>query len=197
MKKLFLINLYLVLKISTAGILLSSCDGAMMGAGSSIGIAAFEERTIKTLSTDLTIATKIRLNLINAEKDFIIKVGIEVFDSRVLMTGTLENEALAAEAISLAWKVKGVKDVLNEIQVKSLNIRDLAIDSWITAQLVSKVTLDKDVFAINYKIKTVNGIIYLIGVAQSKPELNKVLLQAKSIGGVKQVINHVRIKQRK
>jgi len=72
--------------------------------------------------------------------------------------------------------------------------RDLAIDSWITAQLVSKITLDKDIFAINYKIKTVNRIIYLIGVAQTKAELNKVLLQAKNIGSVKQVINHVQIK---
>ena len=194
MKKMFLVNLYLVFKAFSTVILLSSCDSAIMGAGSSFGIAAFEERTIKTLSQDLTIATKIRLNLINAEKDFIIKVGIEVFDSRVLMTGTLENETLAAQAISLAWKVKGVKDVLNEIQVKKLNIRDLAIDSWITAQLVSKITLDKDIFAINYKIKTVNRIIYLIGVAQTKAELNKVLLQAKNIGSVKQVINHVQIK---
>ena len=173
----------------------TNCGGVMVGASSSLGLAAFEERSLKTLSNDLAIATQLRLNLLNAKKEFTIGVSIEVFESQVLMTGALENDNLIAEAIQIAWKIKGVKKVINEIQLKDINIKDFTGDVLITTKMSSKITLDRDIFAINYKIATVNGIMYLIGLAQSQKELKKVFNHAKNIRGVNKIISHVRIKR--
>ena len=102
---------------------------------------------------------------------------------------------MQADAVRLAWKVIGVKEVINEIQVTSdSGVIDLARDSWITTQLKSKLTLDNKVLAINYVIETVNGIVYLIGIAQNQGELDRVIAHSRTISYVRQVISHVRVK---
>ena len=50
--------------------------------------------------------------------------------------------------------------------------------------------------AINYVVETVKGTVYLIGVAQSKTELNRVIANASAIKHVINVINHVRLKKK-
>ena len=95
----------------------------------------------------------------------------------------------------MVWKTEGVKDVINEIQTGTSSLRDLAKDAWITTLLHTKITLDKKILAINYSVETVNGIIYLIGIAQNQVELNRVIAHAKTIGYVKRITNHVRVKK--
>ena len=94
----------------------------------------------------------------------------------------------------LTWKVAGVTDVLNEIQISDAGFLNTAKDAWITTQLTSKITLDQDILAINYSVETVNGIVYLIGIAQSQAELDRVAAYARNISYVRKIISHVRVK---
>ena len=174
---------------------LSGCVSMVIGAGATVGVAAMEERPLKVHLRDTTIATEIRYNLVEASEKFITGVGIEVYEGKALITGVVENEAMRAQALKLVWKVEGLKDVYNELQVGDNGITNFAKDSWVTTQLKSKITFDQDVLAINYKIETVNGVVYLIGIAQSKREIDKVIAHARSLGYVKRVISHVRIKK--
>ena len=109
----------------------------------------------------------------------------------------MPTEKLISQVIGLTWKVAGVQDVINEIQINNIDARDLTIDAWISAQINSKITFDRDIFAINYKIDVTNGTIFLIGLAQTSTELAKVIAHTKDIGGVKRVVSHVRIKNKK
>jgi osmotically-inducible protein OsmY len=174
---------------------LSGCVSMVIGAGATVGVAAMEERPLKVHLRDTTIATEIRYNLVEASEKFITGVGIEVYEGKALITGVVENEAMRARALKLVWKVEGLKDVYNELQVGDNGITNFAKDSWVTTQLKSKTTFDQDVLAINYMIETVNGVVYLIGIAQSKREIDKVIAHARSLGYVKRVISHVRIKK--
>ena len=110
------------------------------------------------------------------------------------MTGAVLTEQVRADAVRLAWSVKGVKDVLNEIQISSSGIVDTARDTWITTQLTWKITFDENVHAINYIVETVNGTVYLIGIAKNRTELDRVLAYARDLTYVKKVISHVRLK---
>ena len=174
---------------------LSGCVSMVVGAGSTVGVAAMEERPLKVHLRDTTIATEIRYNLVEASEKFITGVGIAVYEGKALITGVVENEVMRAHALKLVWKVEGLKDVYNELQVGDNGITNFAKDSWVTTQLKSKTTLDQDVLAINYTIETVNGVVYLIGIAQSKREIDKVIAHARSLSYVKRVISHVRIKK--
>ena len=91
-------------------------------------------------------------------------------------------------------KTDGVKDVINEIQTGAINLRDMGKDAWISTQLRSKITFDRYIHAINFSIETVNGIIYIIGIAKNQAEISRIMKHAKTIGYVKKIINHVRVK---
>ena len=53
---------------------------------------------------------------------------------------------------------------------------------------------DSKIKAINYAIDTVNGTVYLMGVAQNEWELSLVSNHARSLDYVRRVVSHVRIK---
>ena len=102
---------------------------------------------------------------------------------------------MRADAVRLAWTATGVKEVINEIQVPDVGgPLEMARDTWITAQLASRITLDETILAINYNIETVAGTVYLIGIAQNQDELNRVKDHARTISYVRKIISHVRVK---
>jgi osmotically-inducible protein OsmY len=174
---------------------LSGCVSMVVGSAASIGVAGMEERPLKVYAEDIAITAKIRYNLIEASEKFITSVGVAVYEGKALITGVVENEEIRAQALKLIWKTDGVKDVYNELQVGDIRIRNMMKDGWVTAQLQSKITFDKDVLAINYSIETVSGTVYLIGIAKSQWEVDRVIAHARSLGYVKRVISHVRIKK--
>ena len=184
------------LAVLTAGGL-SGCAGVVVGGGAAVGTAAYQERGVRGVARDLATATKLRTKLLDAGEAYVTGVGVEVYEGRVLLTGTLGKEAMQATVVKLAWKTEGVKDVLNEIQIGQSSLRDMARDSWITAQLKSKLTFDEKILAINFSIETVNGTVYLIGIAQDQKELDRILAHGRGIDYVRRIISHVRVKKGK
>ena len=174
---------------------LGGCAGVVIGGGAAVGTAAYQERGVRGVARDLATATKLRTKLLDAGEAYVTGVGIEVYEGRVLLTGTLEKEPMRAAAVQLAWKTEGVKDVINEIQIGQSSLRDIARDSWITAQLKTKITFDKKILAINFSIETVNGIVYLIGIAQDQGELDRILAHGRGIDYLRRIISHVRVKK--
>ncbi len=176
-------------------LMLSGCAGAIVGAGATVGVAHYQERGIEGVARDTKLATQLRAAYLEADGTLATYVGIEVYERRALLTGLIENEELRANAIRIAWSIDGIKDVINEIQIRQEEgIVEFAYDSWISAQLQTKITFDEDILAINYSIETVNAVIYLIGIAQDQAELDRVLAHARSIDRVRRVISHVRVK---
>jgi osmotically-inducible protein OsmY len=177
---------------------LSGCTGMAVGAGASAGIAAYEERGLEGVARDLKTELSIAEAWVSKDSRLITSLSIEVYEGRALLTGVIDKPGLRAAAVSLAWKSDGVKEVLNEILIKSRDgIEDFAHDSWVSAHLKSALTFDKSVLAINYAIETVSGTVYLIGIAQDKQELNRVIAHAQDTAYVKRVISHVRIKKQR
>ena len=170
------------------------CTSSAVGVGALSGLAAYEERSFKTIARDTKIAVQLRAALLERSEKHFVQIGIKVFDGHVLLTGVVESKEMRADAIGLAWKIANVKAVLNEIILGLSTFADTAKDAFITTQLISKITLDKKIMAINYSIKTVAGTVYLIGIAQNKFELEKVIAHARSLGYVRKVISHVQIK---
>jgi len=177
--------------------LLTACDPVSLtiGAGAATGVAAVQERGIKGVARDTAIEARILKLWIELDKKLATSIGVEVYESRALLTGYAQTEKARADAVKLAWKADGVKDVINEILIgPSGGVSEFARDSSITGQLKSKLTLDGEVLAVNYAIETVRGAVYLIGIAQSQEELDRVIRQARNISYVKRVISHVRVK---
>lgn len=175
---------------------LAGCVGAAAVAGAGLGLAALQERGAETVARDTALTAEVISNYVNKNANLAVAIGVEVWESRALLTGQVKTEAERAEAVRLAWQVTGLKDVINEISVESgSGLADLAYDSWISVQLKSRLTLDQNIPSINYDVETVNGVVYLIGIARSQAELDRVLAHARNTKRVRRVISHVRVKQ--
>lgn len=178
------------------GASLQGCASAVVGAGATVGTAAMEERGLSGVADDR--ALRLRINALLSDKDERLwrKVGMQVYMGRVLLTGTVETEAMRADAVRLAWSAKGVKEVINELQLAdSGGASGFARDTWISTQLKFALLFDKQVSSINYSIETVLGTVYLIGLAQDRVELNRVMNHARGLSYVKKVVNYVQIKR--
>lgn len=174
----------------------SGCTGLFASAAATGGIAIAQERSPGHAVDDTIILTKISHKFFETgTQDLFVHIGIDVLEGRVLLTGNAPTPEVMIDAVRLTWQVDGVTEVINEIQVTNNNsIQDFAKDTFITAQIKSKLLLDKEIRSINYNVETVNGVVYLIGIAQNQTELDRVSQIASTTKNVRKVISHVRLK---
>ncbi len=183
-----------VLAACLAAASLNGCAVAVGGAAM-VGGAAAEERGVRGRASDLAVEARITDKFLQERLKLLTNIGVEVYEGRVLLTGATTDVALADRAVALAWQCEGVQAVLNEIQLVDSGFAVFAHDTVITSKLLSAITFDKDILSINYSVETVNRVVYLIGIAQNKAEVDKVIAHASNIEYVTKVVNHVRIKQ--
>lgn len=175
---------------------LAGCGpSTVIGAGAIAGNAAMQDRGFVKTVEDTATETKINANLLNYSAELFVDVSVEVYEGRALLTGKVRRVKDRIEAVRIAWNVSGVTEVINEIQVEDTSdLLDAARDHWVTAELAAKITLDNKIKAINYSIDTVNGTVYLMGIAQSQAELNRVRNHARQLSYVRRIVSYVRIK---
>lgn len=165
-----------------------------VGAGAATGVAASQERGIVASAKDTAISFQIQELWFRTDHVMFGKLSTSVSEGRALVTGKVQDPEMRVEAIKLAWQVEGVKEIINEIEVvNSGSIADSARDFWITTQLRGQITFDKDIRSINYSIDTVNGTVYLMGIARDQAELDRVTNHARNLSYVKRVVSYVRV----
>ncbi|MCB1531048.1 MAG: BON domain-containing protein [Rhodospirillales bacterium] len=176
--------------------ILPACSpvGLATGAGATIGVSAAKEGGISRALSDTEIQALINDAWLKHDLKMFSKLGTTVTQGRVLITGVVQDPQHRVEAVRLAWQVKGVKQVINEIRVAdSEGIKGYVRDSWITTRLRTSLTFDRKVQSINYSIDTVQGVVYLMGFAQGREELEYVIEKASTIPHVKQVVSYVKL----
>lgn len=176
---------------------LSGCGvvGVAAGLGATVGVAAAQEGGLKGATDDVGIRVAIADAWLRENPDLYKHCSLTVREGRVLLTGTVPNPDMRVDAVRLAWQAKGVRQVINEISVtKGGGVTSFVTDTWVTGQIKTHLTFDKYIQSINYTVETVNGTVYLMGVAQDQNELNRVLDYARNTKHVKNVVSYVRLR---
>lgn len=175
--------------------LISGCAETIIGAGATGAVAASQERGLGGAVGDTQIRTAINFLWLDANAEMYHHLNLNVHEGRVMITGVVIRQDLKEEAVKLAWRAKGVKEVIDEIIVDPKGTSGTyARDSWIATQLKTKLLFDKNVYSINYSIETVRGQVYILGVAQDRGELDLVLNNARGIEYVRRVVSYVLLK---
>ena len=173
----------------------SGCQTAYITTMSKAVLIDKEERSFNNFVEDTIIVAQLKNAYFSNNEKIFFNVSVEVTEGRVLLTGSVEQIDERIEATKLAWSIEGVNEVINEIQISNdEGILDYADDLIMKTKINAKLLLDKDILNLNYSVEVVNGIVYLIGIAQSKEELNSVIDISKNTYGVQNVINYVRLK---
>jgi len=172
--------------------LLASCAPVAAVTSAMVGTTIAEERSSGTRMDDTLITIKIKEDFTQKEfNEMLSRISVTVHEGRVLLTGSVKNENFSQEAQSISWKVRGVKEVLNEIVIDDKDIRDYTKDSFIANSIRSKLLFKDDVRSVNYSVDVNERVVYLLGIAQNQKELDDVLDISRSVKGVVKVVNFV------
>jgi len=179
----------------TAALGLSGCGGVLVGGAATVGVAAAQERSVGSAVDDASIEFKIKDNLLEKSDKLFTRVGVDSVEGRVLLSGSVDSPDDRVEVARLTWQVDGVREVYNEIEVRDrAGLVDYFKDVRIANELRLKLLTDKDISAINYSVEAVNAVIYLMGIAQTQAELERVTSHASNIKGVERVVSYVVLK---
>lgn len=177
--------------------LATSCvETVVVGSFATIAVVT-REKTLSSTADDIVIAAQIDKDLLfNGGKGLSNSIGVTVNEGRVLLTGIVRDGEHGHLALNTAWKVKGVREVIDEIEIgkTGIGVRDFSsifVDSYITSAIKTKLFFRPQVFPSNFKITTFNNVVYLIGVYRSEDDLRDLLKVASKTSGVKKVVNYV------
>ena len=180
-----------LLFISIITLLFQSCAPIATIGMVSLG-AASKEKGIGTTLNDSIIKTKISNLIFKLDKNLIKDTKILVNNGSVLFTGKLSNPNDKIEFTKLAWNIRDVKEVNNEIQVTDVSsIKNIARDIASVGEIRARIMSDKSINSINFSIDVVNDKAYISGVATNELEMNLVKGHASSARFVKEVYNYI------
>jgi len=192
MKTITLYRLFIVLFIS---VIISGCQTAFITGASKAVLIDKEERSFNSYVEDTIILAQLKNLYFSNNEMIFFNVSVDVVEGRILLTGTVNQIDQRIEATKLAWGIVGVIEVINEIQINNdESILDYADDLIMKTKINARLLLEQDVLNINYSVEVVNGIVYLIGIAQNQVELDIVITISKNTYGVQNVISYVRLK---
>ena len=172
------------------GVFLSGCVGVssqgIFGTGVSI---ALDPRTMGTQIDDSIMQKNLTGKMVIKDKKYLISVKSKVLDGRIFLTGKVDNPEEKLQLTKLAWEIKGVRSVRNDIKIKEkFNFQRSAKDILITSQLRTALIFNKNIKATNYQIDTYKKKIYVYGIAFTSEEKDLVISEAKEILDVEDVI---------
>ena len=157
--------------------------------GINIGRTLSADRSIFNVLDDLAIKNAIT-NII-LDEALLLDVSADVYQGMVMLTGAVKDAETRQKVEDLARNVDGVRELFNEIQVTDetwlkMTVKDLLMETSLTAQLV----LTQGVNSVNYRWRAVNGVVYFMGKAKGRAELDKVISLAR-MPGVRKIVSHV------
>jgi|TARA_B110000114_G_scaffold98691_1_gene103911 osmotically-inducible protein OsmY len=192
------IKKYSKLKISNILLLfvcfnLVGCSGTQVfSSGAGVLIASNQdEKTFGDVIDDTTISIGIKDKFFMHNAILITKINVDVELGTVLLTGRVNEQNDRVQAVRLAWQQEGVVSVLNEIEIESFDIKKYAEDKLIKTKLLAKVISDNKIKKLKYTFEVQNKVIFIMGVSSDDIELNRVFEHARSIKGVRDIINYV------
>ena len=174
--------------------------------------AAFEDRKTGVQIDDASVTTTFLKNLVEKDKKLVLDVSLDMWEGRALLTGTLESDALRSEIEKMLTGDKRVKKIYNEVLVVSKKEVDqrrqqqetkseskggfgqTVSDVWIGTKIKAQLVSTRGITSVNYRWRSVNNTVYIIGRARSQQELDQVLGIIKQTEGVKRVKSYVVIK---
>lgn len=184
------------MKLGTVGLVvmygvLSGCTLAPTAAtsGINVGRAISADRSLFNVLDDKSIKNTINNALL--DEALLLNINTDVYQGRVMLTGSAKDEVTRQRAEDLARKVDGVRELYNEVQVTDKSwVKSLPKDTWVENTLAARMVAAPGVSSVNYQLRAANGVVYVLGIAKSRAELDQVIALARK-SGASRIVSHV------
>ena len=153
-------------------------------------------------TTDDTVLTgKVKAALIDSNAVKGHDVNVDTYRGVVQLNGFVDTQAEKTAATQAAQSVNGVKEVRNNLEVKSTVVAEtgrsagqVIDDATITAKVKAGLIADETTKAYQINVDTNSGIVELGGFVDSAAAKNRASEVARGVNGVKEVRNDLEVK---
>lgn len=146
---------------------------------------------------DSTITAKVKAALVEHNSIKSTDISVETENKVVTLSGFVESQVQAEEAVSVAKGVEGVSSVSDKLHVrdsKEQTVESYAGDTATTSEIKAKLLADESVPSRKIKVETTNGVVQLSGTVDSQTQRERAESIAKAVDGVKSVKNDLNVK---
>jgi len=172
-----------------------SPTGILATQGGSAMVVAEGDRSFGGVVDDTTIKINIVGKFLSNDSSLFINISTNVIEGRVLLTGLVDNQEIRIDAVRRVWEVKGINEVINEIQIGNRSsLKEYANDVWINTQVKTVAARAVGLRSVGYNFETIQGKVYIAGITKKPKQLEALIDSIKTIKGVKEIINYVIIK---
>ena len=137
---------------------------------------------------DSTITAKVKAALVDHDSIKSTDISVKTDQKVVTLSGFVESQAQAEEAVKVAKGVEGVTSVSDKLHVrdsKDTSVKGYAGDTAITSEVKAKLLADDIVPSRKVKVETTDGVVQLSGTVESQAQSDRAESIAKAIDGVK------------
>ena len=181
MKKIFIAFFSFLILTGCIGV---SSDG-VLGTGVSIYL---DPRSLGTQIDDSIMQKSLLIRITKTDKKYILDISPKVVDGHIFLTGVVEKVDEKILMTKLAWKTEGARSVKNNIEVKDkFSLKNYSQDVLISSQMKVALLANKKISMSNYRVNTVNQVIFIFGIAANEAERREVMNEASLIKDVKSV----------
>lgn len=183
MHRNLLVLVFLMIAVPT---LLSGCVGVALDP---------QERPFSKAVDDFNTRAELNARLLGEDPEMFANVSTSVIEGRVHLSGNVLNDEQRRKATELAWSTPNVTEVVNDIEVTDrTGLVDVARDRWISTKVRARILSDTSIRDVNYTIDTQNRVVFILGIAQDRGELDRVIAHARGVDGVERVVNYAVLK---
>lgn len=177
-------------------VMMTGCAAVVIGGGATGGYkVATDERTAGDMVDDVTLAADIKTKLL---KDSGVKgrnVDVDVVNGVVYLTGMVDSGKEANRAAEIAGQASGAKRVKNDLQIGSRTLGEVTDDEILGSKIKGKLIGEPGVRSLNIDVDVYRKVVYLVGIADNSEQKRKVLVLAKSVEGVKRVVDNIQVEK--
>ncbi len=146
---------------------------------------------------DSGITAKVKAALVDDKNIKSTDISVKTDNKVVTLSGFVESQAQAEQAVATAKKVEGVTSVSDKLHVrdaKTQSVKGYAGDAATTSEIKAKLLADSIVPSRHIKVETTDGVVQLSGEVKSAAQSEKAESIAKAVEGVKSVKNDLKVK---
>jgi hyperosmotically inducible protein len=151
---------------------------------------AMDERSVGDLAKDKEIEAEGKSAFADDETVDALDISVYSFYGDVYLVGQKQTEAQKKRAIEIYKKTEGVKSVTTYILQKKGEDEDSCGTTnslEITAKVKAALIEDGDIWSTNVEVQTVQCNVVLLGLVGSEKEIEKSIVHAKGVEGVRSV----------
>jgi osmotically-inducible protein OsmY len=177
------------IKVILISLFLTSCIGNITSTVFGVGVNINLDPRSPGLYLDDKLAETIITQKIVSHNYKLVFLNVKVIDGTAILSGRVERAEDKLKMTKFAWETAGIKAVRNDIVIADqTSFQQRAKDILISSQLSTALLLNKKINSRNYNLETINGKVYIYGVARTTEELDEVIKEAKLIPGVAEVV---------